>query len=575
MEKTASTAPGAFSVGIIADFNAQNLVVALVRACRPFEIRCTLGEFGQTIRSLHRLEVGEWASRPHALVVWTLPELTIPGFGQALQWKPFSLDQILAEVDEFAELIERTTNSVPAVIVPTWTLSAIRSGLGVLETKPGFGVGHALMAMNLRLIERLSSSPRVTVIDAQSWLTAAGSEAFNPRLWYRAKTPYSNTVFASAAGDIAAMLAANRGLSKKIVIVDLDNTLWGGVVGDVGWEGLRLGGHDATGEAFVDVQRMLKRLTQRGVLLAIASKNEESTALQAIENHPEMVLRLDDFVGWRINWKDKAENVADLMTSLNLGLDAAVFLDDSPFERARVQEALPMVLVPEMPSEPMEVPQFVASLRCFDNPVISNEDRTRTAMYVADRKRTVSKEQAHSLGDWLANLGLEIDIRDVNKVTMDRTLQLFQRTNQMNLSTRRLTRGELVDWLAQGERRLWTFSVADRFGDYGLCGIVSVESSDAGTTIRDFVVSCRVLGRGVEDTMLAVAAQYAGARGDAKLMAGFVPSPKNKPIQRWLSEQPSATSDGNLFLFQSSAVATVPRHVGLRTHVETTDLAVR
>ena len=211
----------------------------------------------------------------------------------------------------------------------------------------------------MRLADHAERDGRIVLLDSQRWLSAAGTASSNSKLWYMSKTPFHSTVFQEASSDILAAIAGIRGLNKKVLILDLDGTLWEGVVGDIGWERLTLGGHDPVGEAFADFQKELRRLVNRGVLLAIASKNEEATALEAIRRHPEMVLKLEDFAMWKINWHDKAANIADIMSSLNLGLDSAVFLDDSAFERARVREALPQVLVPELPADPMQYPSFL------------------------------------------------------------------------------------------------------------------------------------------------------------------------------------------------------------------------
>jgi HAD superfamily phosphatase (TIGR01681 family) len=196
------------------------------------------------------------------------------------------------------------------------------------------------------------------------------------------------------------------GGARKLVILDLDDTLWGGVVGDIGWSNLRLGGHDPVGEAYRDFQLALKALTRRGILLAVASKNEERTALEAITSQPEMVLSLDDFAGWRINWNDKVQNIIALASDLNLGLEAAVFIDDNPAERARVREALPSLLVPEWPKSPLNYVAALGALDCFDAPFVSAEDRQRTAMYVSERKRKQLQDDVPSLETWLSILEL-------------------------------------------------------------------------------------------------------------------------------------------------------------------------
>lgn len=551
-------------ISVIADFNPHNFARLLERNCQPFRTRCNTAPLGQSFQILLARTSEFWDTKCDAVVIWTLPELAIPEFRKALDWMPFSLEQLLAQVDEFAALVEQSTVSVPTVLLPTWVSPAYVRGLGSLEMRNRLGVVNTLMRMNLRLADRLETSSRIILLDSQPWSQSAGLDAFSPRLWYRSKTPFQNAVFDAAAKDVAAVLAASRGHAKKIIVVDLDNTLWGGVVGDVGWPNLRLGGHDPAGEAFADFQRWLKRLTQRGILLAIASKNEESVALEAIEKHPEMVLRADDFAGWRINWDDKAENIVHLLTSLNLGVDSAVFIDDSCFERARVREALPHVLVPELPEDPLAYPIFLQTLRCFDSPALSQEDRSRNAMYVADRKRVVMKATARSLRDWLHGLGVKIHVMDFRESEMARVLQLFQRINQMNLTIRRPTQAELLLWLQDGRRHLWTFTISDKFGDYGLCGIASVEEADGRVTLQDFLLSCRVLGRGVEETMLAVVAQHAARLGYRYIQADFVPTAKNAPCEKWLLARPSVERQGNAFSFDVGVVSTPASHIELQ-----------
>src|SRR5207248_5467611 len=241
-----------------------------------------------------------------------------------------------------------------------------------------------------------------------------------------------------------------------------------------------------------------------GVLLGIVSKNEESTALEAIRSHPEMVLRQDDFAGWRINWEDKAQNIVELVSELNLGLQSVVLIDDSPVERARVHEAFPDVLVPEWPSSPLDYTATLHGLRCFDTRLVSLEDRTRTEMYVTERKRHEVRTQVSSLEQWLASLNIQVEAEPLSEATLDRATQLLNKTNQMNLSTRRMIKEELQNWNQQPENTVLIFRVSDKFGDYGLVGVASFVLRDGNANVVDFVLSCRVMGRKVEETMLHV-----------------------------------------------------------------------
>jgi FkbH-like protein len=236
--------------------------------------------------------------------------------------------------------------------------------------------------------------------------------------------------------------------------------LWGGLVGEAGPAGLNLGGHDHVGEAFVDFQRALKRLTARGVQLAIVSKNDETAAFEAIDGHPEMQLRRRDFAAWRINWNDKAQNVADVLDELNLGAESAVFIDDSAIERARVREAVPGIMVPDWPDDPARFREALASLRGFDSPFLTAEDRGRTAMFAAERARRSGLAAAANLEDWLRTLDITVRVEPLHEVNLDRATQLFNKTNQMTIATRRLTKAELEAWA-----RHRTFDAAFRVAD--------------------------------------------------------------------------------------------------------------
>jgi FkbH-like protein len=344
----------------------------------------------------------------------------------------------------------------------------------------------------------------------------------------------------------------------------LDDTLWGGIVGDVGWENLVLGGHHHLGEAYADFQQALKSMKNRGILLAIVSKNEEQVALEAIRKHPEMVLKLEDFAGWRINWQDKAQNVLDLITELNLGPQSALFIDDNPVERARVKESLPEVLVPDWPQDPLLYPAALLSLRCFEMPSVSREDLVRTSMYLSENKRRALKQTVSSLEEWLTRLAIRVQVEELHPANLQRATQLLNKTNQMNLSTRRLSEAELMAWSEQKHCRLWTLRVSDKFGDAGLAGIVSLEIQDHNAQIVDFILSCRVMGRKIEEAMLATAIHYAQARGVEDVSARYIPTSKNKPcLDFFKSLAPQFQQQGESFIQDGKKPFPVPDHIEL------------
>lgn len=514
---------------LISDFNMDNFSACLSNIDELPIVTSKVAPFGQVMEVLMQGNLELWNREYNLVVVWTRPEGIIKSFGKILMHESVLIEEILREVDTYATSLMYLRDRAGSIFVPTWTLHSNRRDFGMLDMKPGIGIANTLMRMNLRLSEKLSETSSFYLMNSIKWIEVAGKKAFNPKLWYMAKVPFGNDVFKEATKDIKAALRGINGNSRKIIILDLDETLWGGIVGDVGWENLKVGGHDHIGEAYTDFQRALKSLRNRGILLGIVSKNEESLALEALDKHPEIILRQKDFVGWRINWEDKAKNVVNLISDLNLGLQSVVFIDDNPVERARVREALPEVFVPEWPEDKMLYADTLLGLRCFDAPSVSKEDIGRTKMYVANRQREDLKKEIGSLDEWLKTLCMKVKIEELNTSNLQRTAQLLNKTNQMNLSTRRMTEPELVRWAKQHNRKLWVFRISDKFGDSGLTGIISIEIDKEIGRIKDFVLSCRVMGRKIEETMLYIIIKYAQSIGLNRIYAKYIPTPKNKP----------------------------------------------
>jgi FkbH-like protein len=553
-------------IALVSDFNAANL--AGVLANDPALPRTVGVEFpyGQVRQELQKAAGPAWAPGATAAVVWTQPATTLPVFRRLADGETVSLRAVLREVDEYAALLTAMRRGVSPVFVPTWIWPPFHRNFRLLGVRARTGIGDLLARANLRLAERLGADSRFHLLAAARWVETVGVKAWSPDLWYMAKVPFSNELFKLAVADIKQCLAALRGESRKLVILDLDDTLWGGIVGEDGWQNLRVGGHDPEGEALADFQRALKALSRRGIVLAIVSKNDEAAALEAIRRHPEMVLRESDFAGWRINWEDKAENIRRLAQELNLGLQSAVFIDDSPAERDRVRTALPEVLVPEWPANKLHYAWALESLGCFEAVAVTAEDRRRAQSYVAERRRAGLRERALSAEEWVKGLGVTVTVRPLDDADLPRAIQLLNKTNQMNLATRRLPQPELTDWLAAPNRRMWTFRVTDRFGDYGLTGLLSLEIRATQARIVDFLASCRVLGRGLEEAMLRTAVDEAARHGAREVVAEYVPTARNSACRALLDRLAGADKrETNLFVIAGTGPSRVPAGVTVKT----------
>ena len=547
---------------LVSDFNLQNFTGYAANDPEFPHLKPVAAPLGQPVPTLLDSAAPHWQNAPDAAVVWTQPQAVISAFKALLNYEQVPLRKVLQEVDEYCALLRNMSERVRYAFVLSWVLPSYRRVFGVLDMKTELGLTNTLMRMNLRLAENLEKASNVHVLNTHKWIERAGIYAFNPKLWYLGKIPFGHEIFKEAVQDIKAALRGMLGYARKLILIDLDDTIWGGVVGDIGWENLVLGGHHHLGEAYVDFQHALKSMKNRGILLAIVSKNEEQAALEAIRNHPEMVLALEDFAGWRINWQDKVQNIIELMTDLNLGPQSAVFIDDNPVERARVKESLPEVLVPDWPDDPLYYPAALLSLRCFEMPSLSKEDLSRTVLYLSENQRQDLKKSVRSLEVWLRHLAIRVQVEDLHPANLQRATQLLNKTNQMNLSTRRMSEAELMEWAVQKHRKLWTLRVSDKFGDAGLTGIVSLEIQGRKAQIVDFILSCRVLGRKIEETMLSTAMHYAQALDVEEVYARYIPTTKNKPcFDFFKSLAPRFYQQGELFIRTIGHPFPPPEHI--------------
>jgi FkbH-like protein len=476
-----------------------------------------------------------WRSPPELLLVWTTPRRAIPSFDALADFRPAAPQALLEEVDQFAEAVSCAAERVSTVFVVSWSLPPHERGVQTLALRPEGGSAYALMTMNLRLAQRLAPKRNVVLLDSGYWHAALQRPSYDPKLHALAKVDYSREFLVKATAEIKAVLRGVLGQSRKLVICDLDNTLWGGIVGDDGLEHVKLGGHDGVGESFLEFQRGLRALKNRGILLAVCSKNDPAVAREMIDRHPEMQLRHSDFACQRINWADKAENVAQILTELNLLPSSAVFLDDSPGERQRIAQAFPEMLVPDLPDDIAQYPAFLAAMDCFETLQITAEDRQRTESYRQEAMRVETQRSAVSLDAWLQSLELKLTVRRLDRLNLPRAAQLLNKTNQFNLATRRLSEEAFWQWSQAPGRAVFTFWVADRFGDAGLTGLISAEIEPGGrAALADFVMSCRVMGKQVETAMLDVAWQWLQSQGATQLAARYLPTPKNRPFAEFI-----------------------------------------
>ncbi len=387
-----------------------------------------------------------------------------------------------------------------------------------------------IQSLNQRVAD-LAARGAIVLVDVARLAATVGLENWDdPRHWHASKVGFAPSLLPVYGDVVARTIAAVRGLSRKCLVLDLDNTLWGGVIGDDGLAGIQLGQGSASGEAFLAVQAMALELRARGVVLAVCSKNEERNARLPFRDHPDMLLREDHIAVFQANWTDKAANLRAIAATLNIGVDALVFLDDNPAERMQVRRELPLVAVPELPDDPALYPRTLAAAGYFEAVGFSKEDRDRASYYQANAQRTAALSASGDIGAYLASLDMICTIGWVDEVARPRVAQLINKSNQFNLTTRRYSESELAAATEDPSRHVVQVRLADRFGDNGIISVLIADKMGEAWEIDTWLMSCRVLGRRVEEaclTHLVAAARQAGAR---ELIGKYIPSAKNSMV---------------------------------------------
>jgi FkbH-like protein len=402
--------------------------------------------------------------------------------------------------------------------------------LSGLEHHSPWGLADLAMQFNCELGAIASAQPDVLVNDVASLVMEMGyRQWFDPRLWHLARCRLGNAAMKRLAGNISALVRAWKGQTRKCIVLDLDHTLWGGIIGEDGLEGIALA-EEGPGLAFTEFQEELAHLVRKGVLLAICSKNNEEDALEVLRVHPSMRLREESFAARRINWQDKAQNIRELAAELNLGLDSFVFIDDNPAERSLIRQSIPEVYVPEWPQEPSQYRAALLDLATeyFGRISITAEDRERTGMYRAERERATLAASSGSLTDYYRSLGMQARIGPADSFSIPRIAQLTQKTNQFNLTTRRYTEADIRAFSQQPDAVVLWLQLRDRFADQGIVGVLILKrESDDDWIVDTFLLSCRVIGRGVENAFLGYAARILLDRGAHHLAGEYLPTKKN------------------------------------------------
>lgn len=453
-------------------------------------------------------------------------------------WNDFALlspEQIIAAINRVSEGFQnlvRTfrSRSKAHMVVHTLEMPAVPN-LGLLDYSSENGQTDALRTINKRLMQMARENTGMYILDYDALVSRYGKAAWHDeQKWMTMRMPIAADHLIRLVREWLRFIHPLTGKVCKVLVTDLDNTLWGGVVGEDGFNGIKIS-NDYPGAAYQALQRAMLDLYQRGVLLAICSKNNLSDAMDVLEHHPGMLLRARHFAVMRINWNDKAQNLKEIAEELNIGTDALAFLDDNPTECQWVRSSMPEVTVIELPADPIDYVRVLRDLPVFERLILSAEDQKRGLLYAEQRLRAELQQSAESLEDFYRSLQMEVEIAALTPETLARVAQLTQKTNQFTMTTRRYSEQQIAEMSSSPDWRVYSMRVKDRFGDNGLVGVAITHYHGDVCEIDVFLLSCRVIGRTVETSLLAFVADEARLRGCRKLSGWFLPTMKNAPAK--------------------------------------------
>lgn len=456
--------------------------------------------------------------------------------------------RVQQRLDTLATLVRKINARMPACMILLNNIIAPPiSGLGLLDCNSDYSLKELVRRYNQGIEELARDNPRLYIVDYESLVGRFGYDNWmDERMWYLAKIPLSANALVQLAKFLASYIKALEGLTKKCLVLDLDNTLWGGIVGEDGFAGIQLG-QDGIGQAYRDFQKEILNLYKRGIVLAISSKNNYDDAIEVIEKHPNMVLRREHFAVMKVDWRDKATHLREIAEDLNLGLESFVFVDDSPVERSLIMSQLPQVLVVDLPEDPSLYRRTLLNLDAFNMLTLTEEDRKRGKLYRKHAMRESLRRASTSLEEFFESLEMHALIRKADSFAIPRIAQLTQKTNQFNLTTRRYAEADTHVFSNDRKHEVYYLQLLDRFGDNGIVGVAIVEKGMESWKIDTFLLSCRVIGRTVETAFLGYIVEEARKAGVDCILGEYIPTKMNVPVKGFYKQhgfEPIAEADG-------------------------------
>ncbi len=521
-----------FRLGVLSNSTLDFILPALEATAlrRGIALECVKADYGQVIQEA--LDPNSVTNRAKPDAVLVAIDLRYLVLGNMPGNKEISRELVAQALEHLRTIREGIRKNSGAVCI-LQTFAPFPEGLfGSFDRLLPGAQRQMIDAVNTGLAESIYGTEDILLDVAGIAETVGLANWHSPSQWNLAKLPFADEVVPLYADHVARILGALRGKSRRCLILDLDNTLWGGVIGDDGLEGIRIAQGDATGEAHLAVQRMALALRERGIVLAVSSKNNDDVARRPFREHPEMLLKEEHFAVFQANWQDKATNIQAIAEELSLGLDAMVFLDDNPAERGLVREILPQVAIPELPEDPALFARTLSAAGYFESVAFSSEDLKRAEYYQDNARRITLQKKAGDVDAYLSSLNMEIIFQPFDKTGRSRIAQLINKSNQYNLTTRRYTESEVAE--AEHDPDCFTLQVRllDTFGDNGMISVVICRLSGSRSwEIDTWLMSCRVLGRRVQEAVLQQVLKHARVMGIETLIGVYKPTDRNSMVK--------------------------------------------
>jgi len=459
-----------------------------------------------------------------------------------IYFDPYGVDSekrkkvIESKYEHLASLVSVITERTEAKIILHNFSVPVFTPMGIIENKQEFGFIRSIRYLNGKLEDAYMNDSRVFVFDYDSFSSYIGkNNIMDYRMYYLADMKIDIQYFPKLCDMYISYVKPILSLTAKCLVLDLDNTLWGGIIGEDGMSGIKLG-PTPEGRPFMEFQKYILSLYKRGVILAVNSKNNYDDAVEVIRNQPYMLLREDMFASMMINWNDKATNMKAIAEDINIGTDSLVFIDDDRLNREIVKSELPEVRVVDLPDDPAMYLKALMELNDFNTLRITEEDKKKGRMYAEQRKRTEFRNVTTDLTTYLRELKMEVTIEKADDFNIPRISQLTQKTNQFNMTTRRYMEEDIKKFASDDKYLVFSVKVADRFGDNGITGLAIVEKERDAWRIDTFLMSCRVLGRKIDDVMLSYIVKNAASEGISKIRGEFIPTAKNTPAKNFYKE---------------------------------------